>query len=186
MRKDFEWLSATVFLCADAFGGTPTTTGKAIKAKSACSPKSEKRAPSWVCKAPADGSVMTAVGSAGKSRAALRSWSRWPLPMRACSLPGTCAGQAGKQVRAAQMLQAGTRLESDSALTTRIADESLQGTQDHEKARNPDGTLYVLVGIDAKTARKSCTRSHQRRSTGAETQVNGAAPINAPRTALHS
>ncbi|MDO8263060.1 MAG: hypothetical protein Q7T21_07520 [Gallionella sp.] len=44
--------------------------------------------------------------------------------------------------------------DGDSALITRITDESLQGTKVMKKAWGPDGTLYLLVGIDAKTAQK--------------------------------
>ena len=113
MRKIFcVLLSATVFLCADAFGGTPTTTGKAIKAKKCLFPKSRKRAPSWVCKAPADGSVMTAVGSAGKSGAGTSFMEQMAAADARMQFARNLRGQAGKQVRAAQMLQAGTRLKA--------------------------------------------------------------------------
>lgn len=155
MRKIFcVLLSATVFLGADAFGGTPTTTGKTIKAKKCLFPKSRKRAPSWVCSAPADGSVMTAVGSAGKSGAGISFMEQMAAADARMQLARNLRGTGQKASAGSTDVAGRDTAESDSALTTRIADESLQGTKIMKKARGPDGTLYVLVGIDARTAQK--------------------------------
>ncbi|OGS95657.1 MAG: hypothetical protein A3H31_09725 [Gallionellales bacterium RIFCSPLOWO2_02_FULL_57_47] len=148
-------LSATLFLGADAFGGTPTkTTGKAIKAKKCLFPKSRKRAPSWVCGAPADGSAMTAVGSAVKSGAGISFMEQMAAADARMKLARNLRGTGQKASAGSADVAGRDTAESDSALTTRIADESLQGTKIMKKASGPDGTLYVLVGIDAEMAQK--------------------------------
>ena len=42
----------------------------------------------------------------------------------------------------------------DSALITRITDESLQGTKVIKRAYGPNSKLYVLVGLDEASAKK--------------------------------
>lgn len=147
-------MSAALILSVDALGGTPTTTGKVIKAKKCLFPKSRKRAPLWVCNAPADGLAVTAVGSAAKSGAGISFMEQMAAAEARVQLARNLRGTGQKASAGSTDVAGRDTAESDSALTTRIADESLQGTKIMKKAWGPDGTLYVLVGLDAKTAQK--------------------------------
>lgn len=56
----------------------------------------------------------------------------------------------------------------ESDLITRIANESLQGTKVIKKAYGPNGTLYVLVGLDeanAKRLNESITADYLQKKT---------------------
>ncbi|MDO8263062.1 MAG: LPP20 family lipoprotein [Gallionella sp.] len=165
MRKIFcVLLSVTMVLSVDALGGTPTTTGKVIKAKKCLFPKSRKRAPLWVCNAPVDGLAVTAVGSAAKSGAGISFMEQMAAAdarvrlarnlREALNLRGSVQKNLSGQQKIAGSANSANKdtADRDSALITRITDESLQGTKVMKSAYGPDGTLYVLVGLDAASA----------------------------------
>ena len=118
-------LSAALLLSGHAWSDTPGTT-PVKKAKKCLFPKSKKRAPAWVCDAHIDGLTMAAVGSAAKSKA------------------GTAfmEGMAAADARA----QLANKLHGTPQ--TEAVNESLQGSKVLKSTYGPNGTLYVLVGID--------------------------------------
>ena len=148
MRKLFcMLLSAAMVLSANAFADTraPAAAGaKVMKAKRCLFPNSRKRAPDWVCDARADGMALTAVGSAAKSGAGISF-------MEEMAAADARVHLARNLRRSVQNRLQGDR---DSALITRIANDSLQGAGIVKSAYGPDGTLYVLVGIDEQNAKK--------------------------------
>ena len=146
-------LYAAFFLGGDAMGGTPTATAN-VKTKKCSFPKSRKRAPTWVCDAKIDGLAVTAVGSAARSRAGISFMERM-------ATADACAHLAQNLSEAVQHNIAGgtnaankDTADRDKALITRITDESLQGTKAIKRAYGPNGTLYVLVGLDEENAKK--------------------------------
>lgn len=105
---------------------------------------STKRAPLWVCKPHAEGLAVAAVGSATKSRAGFAHMQQMAL--------------ADARMHLAQILSESAhptaKSESDSAVVTKIANESLEGTKIIKSTSGPHGSLYVLIGIDEASAQK--------------------------------
>ena len=130
--------SATLVLSGYALADTPSTADTKVKKTKKCLfPKSKKRAPDWVCNAHADGLAVAAVGSAVKSGAGLSFMEQMATADARTHLAQNLRGSVQKKVAG-----------SDGAPTTRIIDESLQDTKVIKSAYGPDGTLYVLVGLD--------------------------------------
>ncbi len=155
MRKIFcVLLSVTMVLSGDALGGTPTATAKVAKAKKCLFPKSRKRAPTWVCDAKVDGLAVTAVGSAAKSGAGISFMEQMAAADARTHLAQNLSGSVQKNIAGSTNAANKGTADRDSALITRITNESLQGTKVMKKAYSPNGTLYVLVGLDEASAKK--------------------------------
>jgi len=155
-------LSATLVLGGYALGATPTTTAsatavdaKAKKTKKCVFPKSMKRAPSWVCNGRADGLAVTAVGSAAKSGAGISFMEQMAAADArvhlARNLHGSIKISGKRKISGSKDSATGVAADQDSAL---ITDASLEGTKIIKSAYGPDGTLYVLVGLDEASAQK--------------------------------
>ena len=105
---------------------------------------SKKRAPSWVCNPQAEGLVVAAIGSATKSRAGFAHMQQMALADARTHLAQALSESA----------QPTTKAEADSAVITKIANESLEGTKIIKSAAGPQGSLYVLIGVDEESAQK--------------------------------
>ncbi len=155
MRKIFcVLLSAAMVLSADALGDPQAAPGAGVtKAKKCLFPNSGKRAPAWVCNARAEGMALTAVGSAAKSGAGIAFMEQ----MAAADARARLAGDLRRSVET--RIQRSTdssknKAGRDGALITRITNDSLQGAATIKSAYGPDGTLYVLVGLDEANANR--------------------------------
>ncbi len=139
-------LSAALVLSGSAWCDTPNTTTTATNEKNAKKclfPKSRKRAPLWVCDAHADGLTVAAVGSSAKSKAGLSFMEQQAAADARVHLAQNLHGSRQRKIAG-----------SDGASTTLITNASLQGTKILKSAYGPDGTLYVLLGLDEANAKK--------------------------------
>jgi hypothetical protein len=148
-------LSAALLSGVDARGEAQASSGTSAKVKKAgkCTfPKSAKRAPDWVCTARAKGLALAAVGTtprlqAGVSfmeqMAAADARARLAREVRESVRNKVAGGESGREPG-----------DQDDALITTIANDSLQGAKVEKSAYGPNGTLYVLVGLDAAHARQ--------------------------------
>jgi hypothetical protein len=150
-------LSAAVLPGVDAWGETQTSTATVAKVKKAtkCSfPKSRKRAPDWVCTARAEGLAVAAVGSAAKSQAGVSFMEQ----MAAADARARLVREVRESVREKVVGGAPAAIKEadkpDGALITTITHDSLQGAKVEKSVYGPDGTLYVLVGLDAANANR--------------------------------
>jgi len=152
MRKIFYLLlSAALVLSVDALGDTLTATSadaKAKRTKKCVFPKSLKRAPDWVCNAHADGLAVAAVGSAAKSDAGISFMEQMAAADARTRLARSVREPRQKKIAGSKGSANKNTAERDGALTTSITNESLQSTKILKSAYGPDGTLYVLVGLD--------------------------------------
>lgn len=146
-------LSATFFLGGGAMGGTPAATAK-VKKKKCLFPKSGKRAPIWVCDAKIDGLAVTAVGSAARSRAGISFMEQMATADARAHLAQNLSGAVQDKIAGRTNAANKDAADRDRALITRITNESLQGTKVIKRAYGPNGTLYVLVGLDEENAKK--------------------------------
>jgi hypothetical protein len=118
-------------------------------------PGSQVEAPGWVCDQPVPGVAVGAVGSTQKSAAGM-SFMR---EMAGTSARAELARQMKVQVQGMIKQYAETTGAGDSetvdrvntSVTKQITNESLAGTKIMRSIQAPDGTLYVLVGVDEQT-----------------------------------
>jgi hypothetical protein len=138
MRRIFcVMLSAAMVFSGHALGDAPTAADKASKAGICLFPNSSKRAPVWVCKPQARGWAVTAVGSAAKSEAGIAFMEQ--------------QAAADARTKLARSLRQGatrTTTGSDGALITETSNETIRGSKIIKSVYGPDGTLYVLVGLE--------------------------------------
>ena len=155
MRKFFcVLLSAAMVLSGYALGDTQATTAadaKVKKTKKCLFPKSKKRAPTWVCDAKVDGLAVTAVGSAAKSDAGISFMEQQAAADARVHLARNFRSSGQKNISGRKDSANKDTADQDSALKT---NESLEGTKIIKNAYGPDGTLYVLVGLDQASAQK--------------------------------
>ena len=157
MRKLLCVLLSSMVLSSYAWSdqSTMTTTNPSVrKVKKCLFPNSKKRAPVWVCNAHADGMV-AAVGSATKSKAGLSFMEQMAVADARTHLVQNLRESVQPKVAGSGVDAANKNTnENGAAEITKIANESLEGTKIFKRIYGPNGTLYVLIGIDEISATK--------------------------------
>lgn len=156
MRKLFcVLLSAAITLSVDAVADTQAKAAAvalAGKAKKCLFPKSRKRAPNWICNVPVDGLAVTAVGSSAKSDAGISFMQQMAAADARAHLAQNLHGPVQNKIKGSNANKAPD--ERDSTLITRITNDSLRDTKIVRSIYGPDGTLYVLVGLNGSREKK--------------------------------
>ncbi len=148
-------LSAVMVLSLDVLAGTQAAVvAKVGKAKKCLFPKSRKRAPSWVCNAHVDGLAVTAVGSSAKSDAGISFMQQMAAADARVHLAQNLRGSVQIRIKGSEHSASKAPNERDSVLITKITNESLRDTKIVKSIYGPDGTLYVLVGLNGASAKK--------------------------------
>jgi hypothetical protein len=136
----------------DSASGTTQPTVK--KVKRCLFTKSSKRAPLWVCDAHAEGLVVTAVGSASKTKAGFAHMQQMALADARTHLAQKLSESSQPAVEGREEAANQNTTERGSALITKTTQESLEGTKVIKRTTGPDGTLYVLIGLDEAGVQK--------------------------------
>lgn len=157
MRKLFiVLLSAAMFLSGQAWSvasaKTDAQVSKAAKSKKCTFPKSKRRAPVWVCNVNVNGLVLTAVGSAPKSKAGLAHMEQMAAADARAQLVRKSLGPT--HMKTATGEGSASKEAAGDDLATKIGNESLMGTKIMKRVFAPNGTLYVLMGLDETDAQK--------------------------------
>ena len=142
-------LSVAMVLSGYAVGDTLSVTGsqaKVSKAKKCLFPKSRKRAPAWVCDAHADGLAVAAMGSAVKSKAGLAHMEQMAA--------ADARAQLVRSLRRAERKNSASSANAANGDAAEISEETLTGAKIIKRAYAPNGTLYVLMGLDETEAQK--------------------------------
>lgn len=113
-------------------------------------------APGWICDEPVEGLAVSAVGSAEQSKAGFDFMKQ----MAAASARVQLAQQMRVQVRNMIKQYAETTGAADSetvdkvntSVSKLITKEELTGSKVFKTRTSPNGTLYVLVGLDSENA----------------------------------
>lgn len=121
-------------------------------------PNSDKAAPLWICDGPVEGVAIGATGSSPKSGAGIDFMKQQAATAARVRL----AQQMKVHVQNSIKQYAETTGVGDSetvdkvntATTKQITDQTLVGTKIYRSQTGPDGTMYVLVGIDEAGAQK--------------------------------
>lgn len=113
-------------------------------------------APGWVCDQPLEGVEVSAVGTAEKSAAGLsfmknmaRTDARVQLAQRMKVHVQNMVKQYAETTGAASTE---TVDKVNTSVTKQITDQTLVGTRTFKTSTSPNGTLYLLLGMDKKSA----------------------------------
>jgi hypothetical protein len=121
-------------------------------------PGSDKEAPAWVCDAPVEGMSVGAVGSAQRSDAGIAFMKQMAATEARVQLAQNMKVQVMNMIKQyAETTGAGNKETVDrvnTSVTKQITDQTLQGTKIFRSIQAPDGTMYVLVGLDEAAAQK--------------------------------
>lgn len=135
-----------------------TPPAKVEKVAECVFPGSDKPAPLWVCDAPVEGMTVGAVGSAAKSDAGVAFMKQMAATEARVQLAQNMKVQVQNMIKQyAETTGAGSKETVDrvnTSVTKQITDQTLQGTKIFRSIVAPDGTMYVLVGLDEAAAQK--------------------------------
>jgi len=121
-------------------------------------PNSKDAAPGWVCDEPVEGMAVTAVGSAAKSDAGIGFMKQMAATDARVQLAQNMKVQVQNMIKQyVEMTGAASKETVDkvnTSVTKQITDQMLSGTRIMKSISGPDGTLYVLVGLDTASSQK--------------------------------
>lgn len=146
-------ISATLVLCTDVMGGTPAKAkakadAKVKKLKKCVFPKSRKRAPAWICDAHADGLAIAATGSAAKSAAGHSFMEQQAAADARARLAASMHEPTQNKNKDGELAANPNTTATEGTPPTAISNETLIGAKVLKSVYGPNGTLYVLVGLD--------------------------------------
>ena len=147
-------LSALIAVGIAGCGSTPTK----IAVADCVFPNSDKAAPGWVCDEPVEGMQVTAVGSAAKSDAGVGFMKQMAATEARVQLAQNMRVQVQNMIKQYVETTGAASKETvdrvNTSVTKQITDQSLQGTRIVKSTTGPDGTMYVLVGLDTAGAQQ--------------------------------
>lgn len=156
MFKKFNVLLISAVALSIAACSTPPA--KVAKVAECVFPGSDKAAPLWVCDGPVEGVAVSAVGSAEKSGAGIDFMKQMAATAARVQLAQTMKVRVNNMVKQfAETTGAGSKETVDKVntlVTKTITAETLVGSKIFRSIVAPDGTMYVLVGLDEATAQK--------------------------------
>ena len=151
MRKFTCVLLSTVTLFG--FAGCSSAPAKLEPVTECSFPNSSKPAPIWVCDGPIEGMAVGAVGSAQKSDAGIAFMKQMAATDARVQLAQNVRVQVQNMIKQYVETTGAASKETvdrvNTSVTKQITDQSLSGTKIFRSITGPDGTLYVLVGLDA-------------------------------------
>jgi len=116
----------------------------------------ETAAPGWVCDEPVEGLAVSAVGAADKSAAGINFMKQQAAAAARVQLAQMMKVQVQNMVKQyAETTGVGDSETVDmvnSSVTKQITNETLVGTRIYKTRKSPNGSLYVLVGLDDQAA----------------------------------
>lgn len=119
-------------------------------------PNSHESAPGWVCDQPVEGVSVAAMGSAPKSDAGYDFMKQMAATGARVQLAQNMRVQVQNMIKQYVETTGAASQEAldrvSTSVTKQITDQSLQGTRIMRSVTGPGGTLYVLVGLDKKSA----------------------------------
>ncbi|MDO8988675.1 MAG: LPP20 family lipoprotein [Sideroxyarcus sp.] len=154
----FVTFSAVALIGLSGCASAPAKVEPVAAVPSCMFPNSREAAPGWVCDEPVDGVAVTAVGSAPKSQAGIAFVKQMAAADGRVQLAQMMRIQVTNMIKQyAETTGAADQATVDqvnSSVTKQITNETLVGTRLLKSVTGPDGTLYVLVGLDAASAQQ--------------------------------
>ncbi|MDO8767755.1 MAG: LPP20 family lipoprotein [Burkholderiaceae bacterium] len=157
MRKIiYVLLSAAAVIGVTGCSSTPTK--EKLTFADCVFPGSNKAAPGWICDQPVEGIPVAAMGSAAKSDAGLDFMKQMAATGARVQLAQNMKVQVQNMIKQYVETTGAASKETvdrvNTSVTKQITDQSLQGTKILQSRTGPDGTLYVLVGLDTAAAQQ--------------------------------
>jgi hypothetical protein len=151
-------LCSVVSLGLAACGSNPQKEAPKVKVADCVFPNTQEAAPGWICDEPVEGVEVSAVGTAEKTAAGLDFMKNMAATSARVQLAQRMKVQVQNMVKQyAETTGAGkdeTVDKVNTAVTKQITDQTLVGTKIYKSRTAPDGSLYVLVGLDAASVQK--------------------------------
>lgn len=114
------------------------------------------KAPGWICNEPVDGVAVWAVGAAEKSAAGHNFMKNMASTAARIQLAQSMKVHVQNRVKQYAETMGLTDTETvnkvNTSVTKQITDEALVGTKVFKARTSPNGTLYVLLGMDSSVA----------------------------------
>lgn len=121
-------------------------------------PNSKEAAPVWVCDGPVEGVAVSAVGISAKSQAGTAFMKQMAAADARVQLAQSVRIQVANMIKQyAETTGAASQETVDkvnSSVTKQITNESLVGSKIFRSTTGPDGSLFVLVGLDEAGTQK--------------------------------
>lgn len=156
MRKLTYVLFSAVALLGLA--GCSSAPAKVAPVAECVFPNSDKPAPIWVCDGPVEGMAVGAVGAAAKSDAGIAFMKQMAATDARVQLAQNMKVQVQNMIKQYVETTGAASKETvdrvNTSVTKQITDQSLSGTKIFRSITGPDGTLYVLVGLDEAATQK--------------------------------
>jgi hypothetical protein len=109
-------------------------------------------APGWVCDEPVDGVAVSAVGSAEKSAAGQSFMKNMAATDARVQLAQRMKVQVQNMVKQYAETTGAASSETvdkvNTSVTKQVTDQTLLGTRIYKSITSPNGTMYVLLGMD--------------------------------------
>ena len=154
-RNGVRWLLLSVVAASLAACGTAKKTEERVECKF---PNTTNTAPGWICDEPVAGIAVSAMGSSGKSDAGLSFMRQMAATDARVQLAQAMRVQVQNMIKQYVETTGAASSETvdrvNTSVTKQITNEMLQGTKIMRSIQGPDGTLYVLVGLDPDSAQK--------------------------------
>ena len=140
------------------FAGCGSAPAKMAPVAECSFPNSSQPAPLWVCDAPVEGMAVGAVGAAAKSDAGIAFMKQMAATDARVQLAQNMKVQVQNMIKQYVETTGAASKETvdrvNTSVTKQITDQTLTGTKIFRSATGPDGTLYVLVGLDEVAVQK--------------------------------
>lgn len=121
-------------------------------------PNTQEAAPGWICDEPVEGVAVSAVGSAAKTEAGIDFMKQMAATSARVQLAQrmkvTVANMIKQYVETTGAGKDETVDRVNTSVTKQITNETLVGTRVYKSRQGPDGTMYVLLGLDEAAAQK--------------------------------
>lgn len=126
---------------------------------------SNSEAPRWVCDERVEGVVVSAVGTAAKSSAGHSFMKNMASTDARVQLAQSMKVHVQNMVKQYAETTGAADTETvdrvNTSVTKQITDETLVGTRVFKTSTSPNGTLYVLLGVDAAAAAQATANAVQ-------------------------
>ena len=151
-------LISVVALGLVACESNPVKEAPKVKVADCVFPNSQEAAPGWICDEPVEGVTVSAVGSAEKTAAGIDFMKTMAATSARVQLAQRMKVQVANMVKQYIETTGAGKDESvdkvNTSVTKQITNETLVGTRIFKSRQAPDGTMYVLVGLDEASAQK--------------------------------
>ena len=150
-----RWLLVAAMVASLAACGTAKKEEKVVECKF---DNSSTPAPGWICDEPVPGVAVSAVGRAEKTNAGVAFQRQMAATDARVQLAQAMRVQVQNMIKQYVETTGAANSETvdrvNTSVSKQITNEMLTGTKILKSTTGPDGTVYMLVGLDEQAAQK--------------------------------